>query len=337
MHISRIDLALSVADLNQLLREFAPNAPGVGLEIRNGAVIIRPDSGGTRGPLRPALELKVADCSPTRLTLTTRLLGVPLVERLVRDRALPRALEEMAVAGLTYGDGRIELDLEQLLPLVPVRFRLDRFAIGRGIVLVTVRDLDISPGLITGGDLSRLGLGSVMGEGAVTEGAVEAPELLPVPTVPAALAAAPPDEARSLYDRVRTGVERSLSRALPGRLARLTPWLFALPDLVVLLWRLLLNPKVDARRKAIASAAIAYVAWPLDFLPDLLPGFGWLDDTTIALLSLCAIISGSPAELRTELWPGDPDVLTPLTRALDLFEQTVGQRLFGKLREKAGV
>lgn len=328
MHISRVDLALSVADLSQLLREFAPNAPGVGLEIRNGALIIRPDSGGSRGPLRPALELKVADCSPTRLTLTTRLIGIPLVERLIRDRALPRALEELAVAGLTYGDGRIELDLEQLLPLVPARFRLDRFAIGRGIILVTVRDLDIAPGLMMG---SAGGL--VPGE-ATAEGATD---LLPVPAVPAALAVAPPDEARSLYDRVRAGVERSLSRALPGRLARLTPWLFALPDLVVLLWRLLLNPKVDARRKAIASAAIAYVAWPLDFLPDLLPGFGWLDDTTIALLSLCAIVSGSSAELRTELWPGDPDVLTPLTKALDLFEQTVGQRLFGKLREKAGV
>jgi uncharacterized membrane protein YkvA (DUF1232 family) len=336
VHISRVDLALSVADLNQLLREFAPNAPGVGLEIKNGALIIRPESGGTGGRLRPALELKVADCSPTRLTLTTRLIGIPLVERLIRDRALPRALEEMAVAGLTYGDGRIELDLDQLLPLAPARFRLDRFTIGRGIILVTIRDLDIAPGFIMG-SVGGLVQGGTTGEGAIAEGPTAEAEFLPVPTVPAALAVAPPDEARTLYDRVRAGVQRSLSRALPGRLARLTPWLFALPDLVVLLWRLLLNPKVDARRKAIASAAIAYVAWPLDFLPDLLPGLGWLDDTTIALLSLCAIISGSPTELRAELWPGDPDVLTPLTRALDLFEQTVGQRQFGKLREKAGV
>ena len=54
--------------------------------------------------------------------------------------------------------------------------------------------------------------------------------------------------------------------------------------------------------------ALAYVIFPLDFIPDALLGLGQLDDLTIVLLGLKAFIGLSPADIvaqyRTQAAPG---------------------------------
>ena len=78
---------------------------------------------------------------------------------------------------------------------------------------------------------------------------------------------------RRLYDRVRaklTGVDA------PGKIADL---LLLLPDLVVLLARLLRDGRVPLGAKLTAAAGIAYVISPVDLMPEVLFGpLGILDD-----------------------------------------------------------
>ncbi|HZJ53176.1 MAG TPA: YkvA family protein [Myxococcaceae bacterium] len=47
------------------------------------------------------------------------------------------------------------------------------------------------------------------------------------------------------------------------------------------LWRYLRDPGVAAWRKLAGAAAVAYVIWPLDVIPDGIPVLGWLDDAGI--------------------------------------------------------
>jgi len=46
------------------------------------------------------------------------------------------------------------------------------------------------------------------------------------------------------------------------------------------------DPQVGLWRKLVGVAGVAYVVWPLDAIPDVIPLLGWLDD--LGVLSLAA-------------------------------------------------
>jgi uncharacterized membrane protein YkvA (DUF1232 family) len=53
------------------------------------------------------------------------------------------------------------------------------------------------------------------------------------------------------------------------------------------LWRYIRDPQVALWRKLTGVAAVAYVVWPLDLIPDWIPVLGWLDD--VGILAAVAI------------------------------------------------
>ena len=50
--------------------------------------------------------------------------------------------------------------------------------------------------------------------------------------------------------------------------------------------RYLSDPKVPWRRKLWFYLVLFYFLSPIDFLPDLFPGIGWLDDLVVLLIGL---------------------------------------------------
>ena len=87
-----------------------------------------------------------------------------------------------------------------------------------------------------------------------------------------------------------------------------------IPDCVVLLRRLLGDDRVPRRRKLVLVALAAYLATPVDLVPDLIPVAGQLDDVIVAALALrFALRSGGP-ELLREHWPGPARSLAVVTR-----------------------
>lgn len=79
------------------------------------------------------------------------------------------------------------------------------------------------------------------------------------------------------------------------------------PDGVVLVRRLLGDPRVSRRSKLLLGALLAYLASPIDLVPDFIPVAGQLDDVLLAVLVLRHVLRGAGPELLTEHWPG-PDV-----------------------------
>jgi uncharacterized membrane protein YkvA (DUF1232 family) len=63
---------------------------------------------------------------------------------------------------------------------------------------------------------------------------------------------------------------------------------------VRLAWRLFLDQRVSGLLKLIPPAAFMYTLFPVDFIPDLIPGLGQLDDIGIILLSLKLFIQLAP-------------------------------------------
>ena len=79
-----------------------------------------------------------------------------------------------------------------------------------------------------------------------------------------------------------------------------------IPDCIVLVRRLLGDPRVPRRHKLLLGALIGYLAFPFDLVPDFIPVAGYLDDALLVALTLRAVLRGTGSELLREHWPG-PD------------------------------
>jgi uncharacterized membrane protein YkvA (DUF1232 family) len=84
----------------------------------------------------------------------------------------------------------------------------------------------------------------------------------------------------------------------------------AAPNLVKLLYRLLRDPRVPAKRKALVGAAVVYMASPVDLIPEMLfPVVGQLDDLVLVVLAVHSLIGSVDDDVVTEYWDGSEDAL----------------------------
>jgi uncharacterized membrane protein YkvA (DUF1232 family) len=77
-----------------------------------------------------------------------------------------------------------------------------------------------------------------------------------------------------------------------------------IPDCVVLVSRLVRDPRVPRRRKLLLGALGAYLALPFDLVPDFIPVAGQLDDAIVVALVLRHVVRAQGEPLIRELWPG---------------------------------
>jgi len=64
-----------------------------------------------------------------------------------------------------------------------------------------------------------------------------------------------------------------------------------------LVYKLLLDPEVPIYLKVLPFAAVVYLLFPFDFIPDVIPGFGQLDDITILVLGTKLFIDLAPKQV----------------------------------------
>lgn len=109
------------------------------------------------------------------------------------------------------------------------------------------------------------------------------------------------EEERSLPAK-RTRKERSQLKSRMGN------FLMFLPNMVKLLGRLLKDSRVSTADKALFAAAIVYVIVPLDFIPDVFPFFGQIDDLYLVALSLLRLLNRADGRIVREHWDGGGDI-----------------------------
>jgi uncharacterized membrane protein YkvA (DUF1232 family) len=132
-----------------------------------------------------------------------------------------------------------------------------------------------------------------------------------------------------LYDRLRA----QLRPVAPGTPSDLRDVLLAFPDLVMLLLRLLRDPRVAVGDKALALFGVAYVVSPLDLMPVWLFGpLGALDDLLVVAATLSRVVNHVHPDVVRSHWSGQGDALRLIQRATDWSEARLGKRLRGALR-----
>ena len=76
------------------------------------------------------------------------------------------------------------------------------------------------------------------------------------------------------------------------------------PDCVVLVRRLLGDPRVPVESKVLLGLLVIYLASPIDLIPDVIPVAGQLDDALLLALALRHLVRRSGARVIAEHWPG---------------------------------
>lgn len=82
-----------------------------------------------------------------------------------------------------------------------------------------------------------------------------------------------------------------------------------LPDFVRLYWRLLTDGRVSVWPKALLLLSVLYVLSPLDFIPDVIPFIGEVDDLLVLIVAC-----------RLFMYLCPPDVVREHVRRIDAGE-----------------
>jgi uncharacterized membrane protein YkvA (DUF1232 family) len=88
-----------------------------------------------------------------------------------------------------------------------------------------------------------------------------------------------------------------------------------LPNLLLLFKGLVRDPRVPRRSKFWVLFAIAWIASPIDLIPEFIPVAGPLDDAIVAALVLRHLLRKGSPEVVREHWRGDPAVMERLLGA----------------------
>lgn len=87
-----------------------------------------------------------------------------------------------------------------------------------------------------------------------------------------------------------------------------------LPDLLRFVRRLVRAPWLPRRARVALWCLLAYLAVPLDLVPDVIPVLGYADDVILTGLVLCYVIRRGGSAAVLDLWPGTAAGLGALGR-----------------------
>ena len=85
--------------------------------------------------------------------------------------------------------------------------------------------------------------------------------------------------------------------------------LMFLPNMVILCARLMVDKRVPRAERALFAAAVIYAIIPFDFIPDMIPFVGQIDDLFLISLTLLRLIDRTDDMVVREHWRGGGDVV----------------------------
>lgn len=212
---------------------------------------------------------------------------------LMRKAALKFALKELSDIGISYDSGKVVINLKSLLKDVPyVDLNISDIYTRQELLNIEVSDINISL------------LGTLIKEQPVEETEEEEETEEDFSDI---------EKVRDYYSVGRDYLEEKL----PQKVKTFSDYVFIIPDMAALLFRLLKDKRVPMKTKIIISAAIAYIGFPTDIIPDSIPFIGKVDEIAVAFFALERIISDVPTRIILENWEGKNDIVFVIRNIID--------------------
>jgi uncharacterized membrane protein YkvA (DUF1232 family) len=140
------------------------------------------------------------------------------------------------------------------------------------------------------------------------------------------------DRAQRFYDKVRNNIRAFLEKK--GTVAgKSGEYLLLVPDMFMLLWRLINDARVNSKNKVLLGSGLAYYLFPLDIMPEAFLGpMGYIDDLVFGVYLLNRMLKDTDPEVLREHWSGSEDILTSIQNVLHAADKLVGSDLLGRFK-----
>ena len=133
-------------------------------------------------------------------------------------------------------------------------------------------------------------------------------------------------------------VYRAIRDRVAGYTGAYADYVMLVPDLFLLITRLMLDPRIDARHKAYLGIAVAYAISPIDLLSERRFGpIGYLDDLVVIVVAVNMLLNEVDRAIILEHWSGKEDLLATIQKVLARADELVGKARLEKILEVIGI
>lgn len=308
MNISGVKVSLTGEDLLSIINDFVKvdglklSKIDIGEEIKLQGSYVK----GFKIDFIAGVKLKRVENGIIHGEVTSFKIAKIKVFSLLRKMALKYALKAIEEKGIKYQDGKVVINLKSILLDVPY-------------VDLDVSDIHITQNILNV-DLSRINIsldGALKKEKEEDEEVEETIEDIDQDIV----------KVKDYYSDGRGYLENKL----PQKVKTYSDYLFIIPDMTALLYRLLKDKRVPVRTKLVISGAIAYIAFPTDIIPDNIPFIGRIDEIAVAFFALERIIADVPIKVVLENWEGKNNIVIITRNLIEYVVNFTGARNVEKI------
>ncbi|WP_347372450.1 YkvA family protein [Clostridium saudiense] len=304
MNVSSINVGLTGEDLISIYNDFVAIK-----EIKISNIDVKEDiriSGSFTKGLTINFEVKVKLNSMENGLINGELTGFKIlnigIPSFIRKTILKFELKSLSDVGINYDKGKVIIQYKYLLKDIPyVDFDIYSIYCAYGVFNVELRNAKFS----LGGELKKeIELLNFEKE--------KVPEFNE-------------EDISKTEDSYTKGREK-IKDKLPNNAKKYSDYIFVLPDIAALIYRLLKDKRVSMKTKLVISAAVAYIAVPCDIIPDKVPFIGKIDDIAIGVFALNVIMTDVPLNVVLENWQGKNDILIVLKNVIDYATNFTGAK-----------
>ena len=297
MKISEVKVKLLGSDVLSIVNEFVKVD---GLNLKN---IIINDGIEIEGTFKKgfsvdfSVKAEILGCE--NIKIKARLSKVKLfnlgIFRLIRSFALKKLSKEFEEFGIASNKDIAIIDIKKILNDIPyVDLNINEIYTKSSEVWVEADNIEVS----IAGSLIKEKISETINENKQEEEIYELENI------------------NKIKDNYSAG-RNILAQKLPDNIKEYKDYLFILPDLVSLIYRLLKDKRVPIKTKLVMSAAVAYVMFPSDLIPNNIPFIGVIDDIGVIFFALNRVVSDVPLSLIVENWEGSNDIIIVMKNGLE--------------------
>ncbi len=140
------------------------------------------------------------------------------------------------------------------------------------------------------------------------------------------------DKKLKFYETLRERLDKWTKKrgGKPGN--EVFQYLVLLPDLFILLTRLIADKRVPTSKKVFLGAVIGYLISPIDFIPDFIPVIGYTDDLCIAIYALDNLMNNVDQSIIMENWSGKDNIIELVQTILEKTDQMINKNILRKVK-----
>lgn len=126
-------------------------------------------------------------------------------------------------------------------------------------------------------------------------------------------------------------IRNSITKKVPKKFQGILEYAMLIPDIIALFWRLLKDKRVSFKTKAIITGSIAYLASPINLIPEFIPFIGVIDSVGVTFFALSRVINDTPEDVILQNWEGEGDILEKTKYGINAISNVVGSQNVAKL------